>query len=165
MEPLLDLKIRDRFGRRVLFGHVEQLGAWLAIAPPTTPGRRFAFLLLNGEQAQSVHEFSALADDLIDRGCAWFSSWGPGCELAHQIFDESVVGRGLQGPTSDLERIPDIMTTHHDQDSLEDVIWFFLQCTRLLPPRDEGVDTSIILACGDFPLCESALVAIAQAAL
>lgn len=165
MEPLLDLKIRDRFGRRVFFGHVDRLGAWPEIAPAPTPGKGFAFLLLNGEQAQSVHEFAALADDLIDRGCVWFSAWGPGCELAHDVFDESAAGRGLRGETSDLNDVPDVMSTLHDQDSLEDVIWFFLQCTRLLPPRDEGVDTSIVLACGDFPLCESALVALAKAAL
>lgn len=162
MEPLLDLKIKNRFNRRVLFGHVDRLGAWPEIAP--APGDRFALLLINGDQAHSVHELSALADDLIDRGCVWFSSWGPGCELAHDVFDESVVGRGIHDEGFDADRMPEIETTWHTKDSLEDVIWFFLECVRPFPPH-ESIESTVVLVCGDLALCESALVAIAKTAL
>jgi hypothetical protein len=51
---------------------------------------------------------------LVRHGCVYFCIWGPGCERAHDLIDESC---------TTIE--PVIMTTWHSDESLEQALWFF----------------------------------------
>jgi hypothetical protein len=56
----------------------------------------------------------------VRQGMVCLSSWGPGCERVHDLFDVAVVEK--RPPT----RRPDAvtLTAWHD-DTLEDALWFF----------------------------------------
>lgn len=83
-----------------------------------------------------VTESTHIADDalatfstgLVRAGCSYFCAWGPDCSRAHDIFD-------LQC----LDIDPVIMTTWHDDEPLDDAIWFFLRTTF---PDDAYFDTT-----------------------
>ena len=64
----------------------------------------------------------AAASRLIERGAIFVCTWGPDCERVHDIFDEADVGDGNSDP-DDF-----IMTTWHTDDSLLEVVEFFLTC-------------------------------------
>lgn len=54
-------------------------------------------------------------------GLAYLCAWGPDCERVHDIFDEEDLARGLERGTHDV-----IMTTWHNDESLEEALWFFV---------------------------------------
>jgi hypothetical protein len=62
-------------------------------------------------------EHAAIADlgaRLVSHGCVYFCIWGPDCQRAHDIIDESCTA---------IE--PVIMTTWHSDESLNQALWFF----------------------------------------
>ena len=86
-------------------------------------GSRY-FVALVAWDARGV-EASAIANvarRLLDAGCVYFCCWGPDCERVHDIIDEEYVGDG----TSLADDHSVIMTTWHDDVSLEEAAWFSL---------------------------------------
>ena len=78
---------------------------------------------------------SQLAQRLVDAGCVYFCAWGPGCERAHDIFDEQ---RDVIFDEPLADDAPVIMTTWHQDDSLDEALWYFLRTTW---PHDAYIDT------------------------
>ena len=87
------------------------------------------------EPAEAIANF---ARKLIDAGCAFVGFWGPGCEKAHDIFDEEEVGDG-SGP----EDTSVVMTSWHENESWPEALDFLMdfgsptegppnQCNNLL---------------------------------
>lgn len=68
-----------------------------------------------------------LAKHLLRSGCVFFSAWGPECERVHDAFDS----------VANFHE-PLIMTTWHNDESLDDAIWNFVYVTS---PDDEYWDT------------------------
>lgn len=64
---------------------------------------------------------ATFAQRLIEAGAVYFCTWGGDCERVHDIIDEQWVGDGFTA-----ENDPTLMTTWHDDDSLDDTIWFTL---------------------------------------
>jgi hypothetical protein len=64
---------------------------------------------------------SRVAEVLIASGCVYVCSWGEGCERVHDIVDEVCVG---PDPSSDDDSA--IMTTWHEDESLDEALWHFL---------------------------------------
>ena len=62
--------------------------------------------------------------------------WGPNCERVHDIFDEVHVGDGTTEPSFTF------MSTWHDDEPLEEAVWFFLQSA--FPPDGEIASTSYL---------------------
>jgi hypothetical protein len=79
---------------------------------------------------------------LLDAGCVYFCCWGPGCERVHDIIDEEDSKDGL--PVVDNEST--IMTTWHDDESLEESVWFAL---NVASPDDRFFDDckSVVAVC------------------
>jgi len=75
----------------------------------------FVCLIAWDSRGVTVKEISSLVDGLLTMGCAYFCTWGPGCERVHDIVDESVVELELS-----------IITTWHSDEPLEDALWFLL---------------------------------------
>ncbi len=69
---------------------------------------------------------------MIEHGAIWVCTWGTDCERIHDTFDEADVGDG----TKDSSEF--IMTTWHTDDSLDEVVDFFLTCAF---PLDQHLDT------------------------
>jgi hypothetical protein len=80
------------------------------------------FLLFVALDAAGIAEerIRKVSRRLIDQGCVGLCVWGNECERVHDTFD--------------LERGPDendthvVMTTWHDEESLEEALWYFANC-------------------------------------
>lgn len=62
------------------------------------------------------------AERLFAGGLAYVCVWGPDCGRVHDIFDETHVGDGSIEPQFSF------MSTSHDDESLDEALFFFLRC-------------------------------------
>ena len=69
-----------------------------------------------------------MATQLLRRGASYVCCWGPDCSRLHDCFDES--DSAVHGSSTD-DRI--LMTTWHESESLEEMIWFALNSTVPAP--------------------------------
>ena len=79
------------------------------------------FVLLLAADFTKV-EYEALLDvakRLIDKGLLYICTWGPGCEMAHGIFDRANVMWEEQNGKKHH-----VMSTGHDDEPLEEALWF-----------------------------------------
>ncbi len=94
-------------------------------------------------------EGAALVDNaslLIERGASYVCCWGPGAERLEDAFDEAGVLRELKAnslPTDDV-----LMTTSHDQESLEEALWFAAWSTYPTAAYEATTRTLIAVAVG-----------------
>jgi hypothetical protein len=89
----------------------------VAVSPLIT-GTYFVCLLAWDARQVSASEIRAVAQRLLQAGCAYVCCWGPDCERVHDLFDDS-----------DLELRPDgpwCMSTWHVREPLSEAIWFAL---------------------------------------
>jgi hypothetical protein len=82
------------------------------------PTPHFAALLAADTTVTPESTLTAFADTLLQSGCAYFCSWGPGCERVHDLFDAQC----LFAPSL-------IMTTWHADEPLDEALWFLLRST------------------------------------
>lgn len=61
----------------------------------------------------------AIAEILLRSGAVYFCVWGKGCSRVHDIID-------LASYEQDQENESVIMTSWHEEESLDDALWFFL---------------------------------------
>ncbi len=100
---------------------VRALEQWPAKLP--FAGQRFTLLLVLDERdprADKCTAWGVFAERVIEQGLAYFCAWGPHCELAHDLMDETLVAREL------LDGQPEafLMTTWHGNEPLAEAIWF-----------------------------------------
>jgi hypothetical protein len=93
----------------------EVLGATQAVTP------HFAVFLAWDATSVATEEISRLATLLHIRGLAYLCAFGPDCERVHDIFDEVELELDGARPSDSV-----IMTTWHNDESLEDALWFFV---------------------------------------
>ncbi|MCO6511076.1 MAG: hypothetical protein J5I65_09810 [Aridibacter famidurans] len=120
------------------------------------PGSRYFFLLIVWHSAGAdVDELFHIAETALKSGCVYVCTFGKGCESLHDILDETVVA---------WETIPEdrpidtgnwdenhIMTTWHDDELLEDAIWFFLNNTFVDEGLTKDCRAGVVLAIGASP--------------
>jgi len=161
VDPLRDIGITDKLGRRVLVGRVDHLADWPTIAPHAC--KRFTFLLLNDDDAPTDDELTVLAEDLVARSCVYFLAWGPGCSRAETLFDGVVIQRWFVDAGREIAGDhPIIPTTSHQDEPLREAIWCFLNMTQPDDSLAEGVNTAIALVRGSAALLQEALDAFAS---
>jgi hypothetical protein len=80
------------------------------------PSPHFVALLVADTTPIDAQTLGRFARQLLQSGCSYFCAWGPGCERAHDCFDEEC----LFAPAV-------IMTTWHVNEPLDDALWFFLR--------------------------------------
>jgi hypothetical protein len=92
------------------------------VADKTTPSSA-NFGLLVAMNAQNVTDESILtgAKKLLSKGLACLCAWGPDCKRVHDLFD--VAAREIN---DNLSGDDVIMTTWHSDESIEEVLWFFV---------------------------------------
>lgn len=119
----LELKTADGPLDRKLFA-LQVLASDEVLAATQSVAPHFAVFLAWDATSVATEEISRLATQLHNRGLAYLCAFGPDCERVHDIFDE--VGIELDGarPSDSV-----IMTTWHDDESLEDALWFFVNCS------------------------------------
>lgn len=101
------------------------------------PTPHFVCLLAWDARNESAEAISKFADLLINRGLAYLCAWGPDCSRVHDLFDETEVDGWIgEGIVSGRKHV--IMTTWHQDESLDEALWFTLICAY---PNEYYTDT------------------------
>jgi hypothetical protein len=110
----------DKVSERSLFLLSAERPVDLADIQIMTGSRYFVAFIAWDSCNASASEMASLARMLLDAGCVYFCCWGPGCERIHDVIDEEYARDGLSVESDDST----IMTTWHNNESLEEAIWF-----------------------------------------
>ncbi len=86
----------------------------------------FGLLLALDTTGRAVSPIFDVATQLLANGLAYLCAWGPDCERLHDIFDEAILGRELDGNASPETSNGTVMTTWHSNESLKEVLWYFV---------------------------------------
>jgi hypothetical protein len=116
------------------------------------PDRHFVCLLAWDTSETSVDAISEVAERLLRLGASYFVCWGPDCGRVHDIIDE------IAAHDHAAFDIPDdscIMTTWHEDETLEQALWFFLVCTGPAQPYDESTQAALAISIGSSAWAET----------
>jgi hypothetical protein len=132
----------DEVRDRALFVLSAEDPADLSDMSIVTGSRYFVSLIAWDSRERSAAEIARLARMLLDAGCVYFCCWGPGCERVHDIVDEEYARGGL----SVSDDGSTVMTTWHDDESLEESAWYSLNVAF---PDDRFFDQckSVVAVC------------------
>ena len=97
--------------------------------PDATPWSCEGFGLL--VLTERVVDVTPLATRAVARGVAVVCSWGPGCSMIEDAFDDAIVDAHPNETANDV-----VLTTSHEGESLEEAIEFFLDV--ILPAKDRA---------------------------
>jgi len=102
------------------------------------PSKYFVLLLAADYSTLTEKEISDIAQLLITKGLKYILCWGNDCEKAHDAFD---LGNILWEEENATEN--HVMSTWHNDESFEEVLWF---CLYNASPDDEFWEkTSIVV--------------------
>lgn len=104
---------------------LDQLVRPFAFTSPFS-GQDFVLLLVVADSSISDEERDALSGEIIDQGCRYAVCTGHECSRWHDSIDVAYLATSPDFLPSD-ERF--VMTTWHEDESLEEVIHFFRCCT------------------------------------
>jgi hypothetical protein len=105
------------------------------------PCSRF-ILLLAADFSSPTADRYRIAERIMDAGCVYLCTWGPYCELMHDLADEAFVMKQLSVPNADGT----IMTTWHVDDSLAEVVEFALRSTEPDAAFSAGCEAILLVA-------------------
>ena len=115
-----DLGTERIFGRQI---RLFELARWEWEEPRLAP-----FTLLVAARALddelTMIEMRRFAADAIEAGCGYVCTWGEGCEVVHDLFDEASIA---------ADRF--VMSTWHDDEPLADALSFSL--TNAFPDENQ----------------------------
>ena len=114
----------DSHGRRVTLLSADSLSEILPL-PQLTSGYYGMFLAMDA-RSEAASNLSDLAACLIKRGLVYLCTWGPDCERVHDMFDWGQIDLEIASEISD--EYP-LMTAGHEDESLDEALWFFLNFT------------------------------------
>jgi hypothetical protein len=123
--------------------------AYKTIAKPyefssTFAGGEFAILLYIADADISPQQQADISDALLAQGCRYAVCAGYDCEKWHDAIDSAYLKRN-DGEPKDTNFV---MTTWHDNENLENIVYFFLNNTWF----DEwNPQNFLVLILGDHP--------------
>ena len=91
------------------------------------PKPHFVVFLAMDASAVEANRLATFSRKLIAQGMVYLCVWGPDCERVHDVFDAESIERGETDEDF-------LMTTSHDDEELDDALWFALFST--LPSED-----------------------------
>jgi len=114
------------------------------------PSKRFRLLVAADVNSASTQALSDFALSALKRGMVYFCSWGQGCERFHDIVDEVIIGddvsdQAFAGPS----RGDVVMTTWHDDETLEEALDFFATCAVPTDGFAPDSDFRLVISVGD----------------
>jgi hypothetical protein len=95
--------------------------------------RYFTLLLAWDAPTEERTKLREIMQPLVDLGLVYFCAWGQGCQAVHDAVDMCDIARENHAAKPELF----IMTTWHDDEPLEDAVWFFKELA--LPDETHGV--------------------------
>jgi hypothetical protein len=106
--------------------HLEDLD----LVPDSSKLKYFVVLLVEKIDNIDNKKVNSFITKLLDYGMVWLCTWGKNCELIHDITDEiySNLDNSIKY-IKDEHSDDTIMTTWHNDEKLENVLWFSLNLT------------------------------------
>ncbi len=86
------------------------------------------------------NSITELADNLLTKGAVYFSTWGQDCERVNDLFDSAIIEK-YPDETQQSVR----MTTWHADKSLDEALWFFLNCAFPAEDYEDECHTDLII--------------------
>ncbi len=108
------------YERDVLYSFVSNLSA---ISKDSTEISKYFILFIACDFSKySIDELSDFAEKMLDSGVACVCTFGTDCGKMHDIFDDIIVYREV----IEKKEFPHILTTWHENDTLDEALWFGL---------------------------------------
>ena len=126
----------ERLGRNLYVLEVDRAED-LALHLRAPPGRFVALVLWDAAGATN-DDISRVVQVLVAAGCVYLCTWGKECGRVHDVADETRVMATLNDSDA-----PTLMTTWHDDCSLDETLAFFLTRTQPLGELANGCDSSV----------------------
>ena len=111
-------------GLEVFALHAESLCE--AAAKLSLSTQSFIALIACDSDQLPVEEIGQFAIALMEEGAIFACCWGKGCERFHDIIDETWVDCQLGGKYGAVAKDSTLMTTWHNDESLDEALWFLL---------------------------------------
>ena len=93
-----------------------------------------AIVILDGVYSEAWQD--KVSRWLVDAGCLYMMAWGPNCTTWDDSVDLAQIEKFLPGEAPENEFV---MTTWHDNESLEEVFWFAQMCAYDAYDRIENI--------------------------
>ena len=103
------------------------------------PSRYFGLFLACDGRVASDEAVVEAARSLLDEGLVYLCSWGPECERVHDLFDSVIVERD---PNETEKSVT--LTSWHDDESLDEALWYFLNAAFPTDDYREGCQAELI---------------------
>jgi len=129
-------------GLEVFAVHAKSLRE--ADAKLSLPTRSFSALIACDSDPLTVEEIGEFAIALMERGAVYICCWGKGCERFHDIIDEIWATREMNGKYGAVAKDSTLMTTWHNDQSLDEALWFSLFSAWPLDDELESCSTIAI---------------------
>lgn len=138
---------KDKFERELFLISLKNIEEF-SLEDLPQHSKYFTIFIANNGNEINIEKLFEVANKLIKSGLVYASAWGKDCEKIHDIFDEEIV---YMENNSEIESDDDdiIMTTWHNNDTLEEALWFFLNCTYPTNKYYSKCKTSCVLNLGD----------------
>ena len=96
--------------------------------PPKLKSTELKFRLILVSDTKSSYEWKkAVADVLVNSGCGFAVCWGVDCKEWHDAIDDANID---QFPEQDIPDQAFIMTSWHDDETINEALWFAKYCAR-----------------------------------
>ena len=105
------------------------------------PCARFVLLVASDFSATSADRY-AIAERILNAGCVYLCTWGPSCELMHDLADEAFATKQLDASSEGGT----VMTTWHADESLADAVEFALRSAEPDAAFSEGCEAIVLVA-------------------
>jgi hypothetical protein len=110
--------------------------------PDATPWSCEGFGLL--VLTERVVDVTSVAKKAVAHGVAVVCSWGPGCSMIEDAFDDAIVDAHPNETENDV-----VLTTSHEGESLEEAVEFFLDVILPAEDRAAGCKAWCVVAFGE----------------
>lgn len=123
MNQLIAHQSKDGFGREIFSLSLQSLDS--LPQKLELPSPHFVLFLACDARETTDAVVEQFARNVIDIGAVYVCTWGFDCERVHDGFDDVATMLEI-----DENRSLSMMTTWHDEDSLDEVLWFVLHSGR-----------------------------------
>ena len=103
------------------------------------PSKHFACLIVGDTRQISDSDMMQFVTALLQAGAVYLCAWGPGCDRAHDLFDDAILT-----PDYDPSFDTHISTTAHCEE-LSEALFYLLNCTSVAAAYEQSCRASLVV--------------------
>ncbi len=113
----------------------------------------FGVLVMWDSLSESPERLWTVAQKLVALGGVYFCCWGSGCEVLHDTIDHAA-------KENEIAENSVLMTTWHDNESLQEVLWFFINTAFPHDAFEHTTKSMIAISVGNSEWAKECLQAL-----